>query len=456
MTESLPYDIYSPTSIENHAKLLENKTFYEVLPQTNEASSGKGGLGQLIEKHHFYYEPNSDKEPDFKEAGVELKLTPYKVNQNGTISAKERIVLNIINYMDVIKETFDESSFLHKNRLLLLVYYQYLKDVDRLDYQIKYAQLFTYPDEDLKIIKDDWQLIVNKIREGKAHELSEGDTFYLGACTKGKDKSALRCQPNNEVKAMQRAFSLKSKYATYILNQYIRPKKVTYEPIIKDLQQLENIRFEDYITGKINMHIGMSIQDLALKYEVKVINLKNFASKVSLKMLGVHTNNAAEFEKANIQVKAIRIEKNGSIKESMSFPTFKFKDLIKGNWEESQLRMMFAETKFLFIIFRYDNEGVLKLEKGLFWNMPLTDLDGEVKRVWETTVDIIRNGVKTWFQGTREFNNLPSPKESPIVHVRPHAQKKSDSYPLPDGRELTKQCFWLRNTYILQQIRKGD
>ena len=34
-----------------------------------------------------------------------------------------------------------------------------------------------------------------KIAEGKAHELSEGDTFYLGACTKGAN---LASQLNSE------------------------------------------------------------------------------------------------------------------------------------------------------------------------------------------------------------------------------------------------------------------
>ena len=37
-----------------------------------------------------------------------------------------------------------------------------------------------FSDTDLEIIKKDWELIKQKIANGKAHELSEGDTFYLG------------------------------------------------------------------------------------------------------------------------------------------------------------------------------------------------------------------------------------------------------------------------------------
>lgn len=37
----------------------------------------------------------------------------------------------------------------------------------------------------MKVIQSDWEKIVNKVKIGEAHNLSEGDTLYLGACTKG-------------------------------------------------------------------------------------------------------------------------------------------------------------------------------------------------------------------------------------------------------------------------------
>ena len=45
-----------------------------------------------------------------EEAGVELKATPFK-SKSGKYSAKERLVLNIINYEKVAEEQFEESSF---------------------------------------------------------------------------------------------------------------------------------------------------------------------------------------------------------------------------------------------------------------------------------------------------------------------------------------------------------
>lgn len=59
--------------------------------------------------------------------------------------------------------------------------------LNRLDYRIDYVKLFAPPEQDIKIIEHDFEVIVEKIRNGKAHELSEGDTLYLGAAAESSD-----------------------------------------------------------------------------------------------------------------------------------------------------------------------------------------------------------------------------------------------------------------------------
>ncbi|MBS4539646.1 restriction endonuclease [Clostridium sp. D2Q-11] len=420
----------------------------------------KGGLGQLLEKYYFQYQLNSDSEPDFKEAGVELKVTPFKKNKSKKkpFSAKERLVLNIINFETIVYETFHNSSFLNKNKLLLLIFYLHDFDIpNKLDFLIKYVQLFEYPHEDFKIIEQDWNTIVNKIKLGKAHELSEGDTMYLGACTKGSKKAdSYRVQPFSDIKAPQRALSLKSTYMNYILRNYILKHKTTYEPIIKDKSILENQTFEEYIVNKISEHHGKSIDTLCEEFNVSK-SAKQKTTQVALKILGLKSNKAEEFEKANIKMKSIRIQSNGRIKEHMSFPTFKFIELIKEDWETSTFRTMLEETKFFFIIYKFNSNNELILERTMFWNMPINILDTEVKYVWEKTVKIINDGVKLEKVGKRTFNNLPSASKNPVSHVRPHGKDGSDTYPLPDGRDMPKQSFWLNNSFILEQIlENGD
>ena len=47
----------------------------------------KGDLGQLVEDCWFGQKPHPDPDPDFKEAGIELKVSPYYKTKNG-VSAK--------------------------------------------------------------------------------------------------------------------------------------------------------------------------------------------------------------------------------------------------------------------------------------------------------------------------------------------------------------------------------
>jgi DNA mismatch repair protein MutH len=79
--------------------------------------------------------------------------------------------------------------------------------------------MYEFPVNDLPVIKSDWEKIQGKVMQGKAHELSEGDTFYLGACRKGAGgaKEKLRTQPFSSIGAPSRAFSFKQGYLTRLI-----------------------------------------------------------------------------------------------------------------------------------------------------------------------------------------------------------------------------------------------
>ena len=281
----LEYDETNPISIETYGKRLIGKTFQDICDEDDmpkaavvretenyevkhENKKRKGGLGELVEERYFHYQSNNDARPDFDKAGVELKVTPYKINKNGSISAKERLILTMIDYCSVVNESFEESHMWAKARLILLVYYLYRQEIkNRLDYKIDYVQLFSPPEEDMKIIEHDFNVIKDKICAGKAHELSEGDTLYLGAATKAATSEDRREQPFSDELAKPRAFAFKNSYMTYVLNNYIVPGKKTYESIVEG-----NIEesFEDYVVKKIDEHCGSSELELCYKYEVNI------------------------------------------------------------------------------------------------------------------------------------------------------------------------------------------
>lgn len=464
------YDESNPLSIEAYAQKLVGKTFADVCHEDNmdmakverdtstyeashENKKRKGGLGEIIEERFFHYKCNNDSRPDFDKAGVELKVTPYKINKNGSLVAKERLIITMIDYFAVVDEPFENSHLWKKSRLILLVYYLYQQEIEsRLDYKIGYVKLFTPPEADIKIIKHDFDIIVKKIKEGKAHELSEGDTMYLGAAPKAATSKERRKQPFSDTLAKPRAFAFKNSYMTYVLNNYIVPGKDTYEPIIKnDVAE----SFEDYVVSRINTYKDYTLSELCEEFQLKIEKkIKNLEAMLTYRILGIKGNHAAEFEKANIVVKTIRVSKNNTIKESMSFPTFRFKELVKEEWETSTFGTYLSETKFLFVIFKFDGNNVLHLKGCQFWNMPYNDLENEVQKVWKQTKQVLIDGLKVEQRNGRNYNNFPNASENPVCHVRPHARNARDTYELPDGRVYPKQCFWLNNHYILSQLKQ--
>jgi len=420
------------------------------IDKTNRLATGKGAIGTVIEESWYGYTPNSEAAPDFPEAGVELKVTPYIHGRNG-IRAKERLVCNIIDYMTEYEKTFAESTFWKKCNTILLMSYEHKYNIPKSDFMIDKAILFSFPEEDLIIIEQDWKKIMDKVRAGEAHLLSEGDTLYLAACTKGANANSVRQQPFSETLAKQRAYSLKASYMTQILNKYVFGSQEN-ERIIKDWHVLENKPFETYLTEKLHPYFGMSQSELKEHFDV-ICSAKNLNEVLLSHMLGVHGKIAYtdEFQKANIVPKTIRVQRNGHIKESMSFPSFDFLKIIQETWEESTLYNYLAPTKFLFVIFQENMQGEYIFDGIKFWNIPPDDLE-EVHRVWNRTVNIIRHGVRTFKTPNGTFNNLPKQSESSVAHVRPHAKNAADTLPLPNGGTLTKQCFWLNREYIEKQI----
>ena len=421
--------------------------------KTGRLATGKGAIGTVIEESWFGYTPNSESEPDFPEAGVELKVTPYLRGKNG-IRAKERLVCNIINYMEEYDKTFQTSAFWHKCNTMLLMSYEHLADRPKGDFRIDEAVLFSFPEEDLAIIEHDWETIMEKVRAGRAHELSEGDTLYLAACTKGATAASVRQQPFSEIPAKQRAYSLKSSYMTQVLNKYVFGN-VDNPRIIKSANVLQSHTFEEYIIEKVRPFSGMTQYQLKRHFGIES-NSKSLNEILLAHMLDVKGRIAytEEFQKAGIVPKTIRVQRNGKVKESMSFPTFDFIEISQeAFWEESELYNYLAPTKFMFVIFREQTGGEYVFDRVMFWNIPNSDLD-EVRRVWEQTVRTIREGVKLVPTSRGVSNNLPKQTESRVAHVRPHGRDASDKLPLPDGRVMTKQCFWLNNTYIAEQIKE--
>ena len=385
-------------------------------------------------------------------------FTHFKIIKNKTYSAKERLVLNIINYIEEAKKTFYTSSFWTKNAKLYLLFYLWESNKQQKDFLIMFDYLLTFSDEDLIIIKRDWHIIHDKILNGKAHEISEADTMYLAACTKGVNKDTLRKQYNSDVLAKQRAYSLKTSYMTQLLRTKVTDKKEDVVKLISDALELEKKSFEDIIYDRLKPYFGVSTKKIIQQYNIS--KSKNINEVIVAKLLGVDgkVSKTDEFIKANIVPKTIRLEEDGRLIESMSFSTFKYEQIYEENFDDSIQRDYFESTKFMFVIFKKKND-VYVLYDIKFWNMPISILDNEFKDVWLHTQSIVREGaiVKEVKNGLY-ISNFINKSEHPMFHVRPHAKNREDTYALPvvdkvtGLKSYTKHCFWINNDYVKQII----
>ena len=447
------YDITSSQSILDYGMKLLGHSLRELHPDAK-IFNGKGGLGTSVEYYHYDYEPNSESRPDFPEAGLELKCTPLKLLADKSMGSKERLVLNIINFIEEADKTFETSSFWNKNKFLLLMFYLHESGVDPVDMLFKLIRTWKFPEEDLMIM------------DGKADELTEGLTFYLAACMKGsKAGEEMREQPYSEKLAQQRAYSLKSGYMNKILlSSYLDTnirqqlnisskrlaalqKKYSSENVVKNVKVYKRGEtFEELIERKMRPYYGKTVEQIVNKLGVELNpSSKDFAYHVCRAMLGVKSKKIQEFENAGVSLKTVVLEANRNyIKESMSFPYIRFVDIVSQDWEDSNWYNMLT-SKFFFVVFRKSNDGVkyyMTLEKVFFWNMPRTDLD-IAEELWNDTKRKVMNN---------DYDNFITTKSHPVCHVRPHGTK-GQTVDTPQGIRVQPKCFWLNNDYILDIVK---
>ncbi len=467
------FDVNSADSIINYAKKLKGKTLREACTKEIEVHGykGKGNFGQILEKFYFGYEPNSDSEPDFKEVGLELKSSSLKTLKNGSIRSKERLVLNIINYLEVHKQTFDNSSFWKKNGHLLLVFHLYNQDADLLDYLIMLVDGWQFPSQDLEVIKNDWETINQKIKDGKAHELSEGDTFYLGACTKGGKGGNARQQPFNDIPAKQRAYSLKQGYVNHIIANISKHETEAFGKLIPSLEVASTKTIEEIVQEKFAALIGKSDKELVATFGLQGIstNPKHYHSLVSKAIIDSvfdvprHLSvedYIEEFSKADISIKTVRLNEENTPYQDTSLPAFNYVDIYNGSWRNSELKK-YVERKYLFVFFKH-KDGILFLDKVKFWNMSVNDIKS-ANLIWLNLKKLIINGTivkgivknKNGVESRRTF--FPKIKTNNI-HIRPHGSTTEDTYPLPveekflKSMEYTKHSFWFNKPYVRDEI----
>lgn len=486
-------------------KMIKELVTQETVDKWYASPRNKGWLGNAVEKDWFGLANNSRPEADFNNLGVELKCAGLKFfKKENSWAAKERLVLNIFDFNEEYKRDFRNSSFLKKSKLIELMLYKYnpvnFYQFEGKEYPLYPDFLMTHSilfnlndllDDDWAIIENDWNIIMDMIRQGRAEDISEGMTQYLGAVTKGsKTAENQTTQPCSDEKAHRRAFSLRPAYMkeitkrivqgelkssiTYVSYQNDYPelhKKInaeqigTQEHVIKDLSELKHKTFEQIILDQFKPFYNMDKEVLAEKFGVKIKEKNDKASSrlIAQKIFNLKGDleETDEFKKAGIAVKIVTVNSNQRKKTSekrITTEAFKLekdvsfiKDICNLDWEDTRVYDYLSTTKFLLVVYEETPEGEI-FKGSKFWYMPENELMSTVKKTWEIIKETLINGVELTFKpvkksasnkkGYKIENNLPSQVSGPqILHIRPSA-KESDYFESKNSDRLPSPASW--------------
>ena len=439
MQEQRPHDWSDAEAIVRYAQGLVGKTLRESthIKALADPHVRRGSFGNAVEEYYFHYKPNSDSAPDFPKAGLELKTTPLKRSPKGEFLAKERLVITMIDYMSVVRETFESSHFMRKASSILLISYLWEPDKDPLDYVVELAVHWGIPERDMPQIRHDWETVANKVRAGKAHEISGSDTLYLEACTKAANSKVRRPQPYSSIPAKPRAWALKASYMTAVQRGLIDgAKAIPRVAAEKDLDLLTLVK------RRFSPYVGRTEAQLAQLFGLG--RSKDLCARITHRILGVDdAERIEEFVKAGIKAKTLRLKRNGVPKEAMSFPAFDYYDVLRRPFEESGFLACLGQ-KYLFVVYR-EEDGEYRLRDVCFWQMPEADLE-EARRCYEQMRDNIRRG--------RADVSVRS-TENRCCHVRPHGRTAADTRPQPFGPPVVKKSFWLNQQYLAGEIKRA-
>ncbi len=432
----------------DYTKSIKGKKFsdFDKENKLSEKVADKGILGKIIETGFYNYSNNNKAEADFANLGVELKVSGYIKNKNGTISAKERLVLGMINYNSIINEEFNFSKLIFKNKKILIIWYEYDKNKAYGDFVITDFQLYDMSGDSL-IIKNDFEVIKKKVMDGNAHLLSEGDTSYLGACTKGANGNIKISQPYSNILAKPRAFSLKNSYLTGILRS---------ANIVLNVDNIQYSNVVDYVFAQFERFIGETqsqiFYELAHKKITDIVP-KNLNKMISDRVIGKDRELPEKnslFRKVNYYIKNLPVDFHGYPLERMSFRNLRLSEF-EEDWDNSEWKTYFEEVTIIVVCYRGDNnskngERILDGIKKISFNSDDIELFGR-------TYNMVRKAVLN-----KDSSLLPFPKcyVGQVLEVAPKGQKNDNAYETMFNSDITKICFMLDKDFLYKKLNENN
>lgn len=483
-----PHVFSSIDELWEKLRAAEGKSIRDIdLTGRADKKNNKGFQGTVFEESVVRYKANSDPNPDLLVGGIpyELKMTPLrhyskrnKKSADFDFYAKERLVIDIINYLKLPDEHFYTSTFWRKAKNIVIVYYiddrRDRKNQPRDECKVYKSVILDYHNQELATIREDWQFIHDKVAAGHADSLSESDTNYLAASTKGRTAETSRRKApapkgasEKYIMAKQRAFSYKASYMSMVAKRLLGTSDEEHLLLSPD-ESLSR-----YVREHTNQYVGHTCREIVsslAEYHLPSVKAHQYKQRLVLAMLGSRSKNiddVEQFKAAGVtQVKVVERFNDELPKESMSFPYItedQWNELGDPavQWHDSFMYRFFEDNRMLICSLRNRGTRTHKrdfmddiFEGAFLWNMPEGDIERYVRPVWERVHQLMVDKQPLHYGERRGSNLLPDSSFNGVCHIRPHGGDGTDRILLPNGESITKQAFWLDRRYVAKVIHE--
>jgi DNA mismatch repair protein MutH len=419
----------------------------------------KGNIGNMIQSDFFGIPANSIKGADFEHHHIELKVTPILKKKRVGYGSKERLVLGMINYKNDYLIPFEKSIVNKKARSMLLIFYLHEENKPVEEFKIIKTVRFELPKSDEPQVRLDYQTIIDKIKQGKAHEISEKQQKLMGACTKGQGKGKdFVEQPFSDVKATSRAYSYKVGYMSAYFRNLVTPEQVEHIHIPPQKG------FLDAVTDTLDKYVGKTDENIQLDFQKQVKGKSSLFNLIGFMFgtKGENLNHTEEFLKEGYAIKTVRNRLDRKDNQDMSFPNIDFTEIANDEFEESTWYGWFAETKYILAVWdEYEKD------KNRFMGYTIWIPDDEIIKIASELYNQIKymlntNSIVVEIDETkgkhgRWSDNIPGGKaDYPPFQIRPKGSGESVFVTLPNGLILKKKCLFINKEYIREIVGLGQ
>ncbi|MDW4135932.1 MutH/Sau3AI family endonuclease [Staphylococcus saprophyticus] len=425
-----------------------------------------GIAGDVIEQSVIGYEANIMQEPDLIVDGksVELKTIGIRKSKKEGMNfeAKEPMTITAVSPEKLIFQNFEESSFWHKLKNILLVYYLYdsestVKAAEYSRFPIKGYQFHDFTNEEKEMLRNDWTIIKDFIcKLHLEHEVPEDEYSRISS----ELRSKLLLIDTSPKWPNRPRFRLKRATVTTIVQKHFGKK----------LEQLPK-RYSSYF------EIDNQLNEIANKYRGKTIE-----ELISPQMFNitVKLNNQGDVSKSIAEQIVTRMfganeKKLGKRTEDMKLFAANFDEWLLENqiFEESTLYSDFSSNQFLFIIFEEPSANAKLLEnKFLGFKRFVFDekfIEEDVKKCWEEVREKIfsdklverneykKNGELIINKNGTVSTSINFPKsKTHNVFLRGSGNDSRDKKLILNGISMYRQNVWIKGSSIISMLNSVD